>query len=145
MEPMINGFESAVDASSSRRPGVPEERDPAPVGNAHWMTPEKQRANGAVLKDAQREELSATFGTGQPPHGFSGLIRTAAYRIPDYEVRRWALLLLADRVDAVESRVVPVLTHPATPIVAVAVAAFAALAATRLRKKRRGFLRALFE
>lgn len=39
-----------------------------------------------------------------PLHGFSGRIRRAAYRLPDWQPRRWMMLLLADRVDAIESR-----------------------------------------
>jgi hypothetical protein len=55
-----------------------------------------------VLKDAQRESFTATFGTGQVPHGASGALRRLAYDIPDYRIRRWALLLVADRIDALE-------------------------------------------
>ncbi len=33
-----------------------------------------------------------------PPNGLSGLVRKAAYRLPDHAVDHWLLLLLADRV-----------------------------------------------
>jgi hypothetical protein len=36
--------------------------------------------------------------------GLSGLLRRAAYRIPDWKARHWLLLLFADRVDVVESK-----------------------------------------
>src|SRR5579859_14753 len=94
----------AIDLPPDRRPGVPAQRQPEPVGNAHWSTPERQPPRANVTIDAQRGEATATFGTGQPPRGLSGMMRRAAYRVPDYEPKRWALLLFADRVDALEHR-----------------------------------------
>jgi hypothetical protein len=94
----------AVDASLDRRPGVPQQQSPSPVGHAHWAEPERQPVPVGAVKDAQRPEWTATFGTGQPPKGLSGVMRRAAYRIPDYRIRRWLLLLVADRVDALEHR-----------------------------------------
>jgi len=38
-----------------------------------------------------------------PPRGLSGLVRRAAYRVPDHRPRHWMLLLLADRIDVAES------------------------------------------
>jgi hypothetical protein len=37
-------------------------------------------------------------------HGVSGRLRQAAYALPTHVGRRWRLLMLADRVDALESR-----------------------------------------
>lgn len=39
-----------------------------------------------------------------PLHGLSGVIRKAAYELPDWKPRRWMMLMLADRVDAIESK-----------------------------------------
>jgi hypothetical protein len=36
--------------------------------------------------------------------GLSGKLRAAAYGIPTHKPRRWMLLLLADRIDAFESK-----------------------------------------
>jgi hypothetical protein len=106
--------ETAVDAAFDRRPGVPEDRSPLePAGRAHWSEPAKQPPRAGVLKDVERREFTATFGTGQPPRGVSGLLRRAAYRMPDYHARRWAILLFADRVDAIESRARELAGHPA--------------------------------
>ncbi|MDP9151782.1 MAG: hypothetical protein M3O36_17810 [Myxococcota bacterium] len=102
-----------VDADPQRRPGVPAERPPGRTGHAHWLEPEKQPPRPDVVKDAQRTELTATFGTGQPPHGLSGLMRCAAYEIPDYQPRRWLLLVLADRVDSLEGRLASLAASPA--------------------------------
>jgi hypothetical protein len=93
---------AAVDAEPSRRPGVPQSASPAPVGDAHWTVPDAQDIDERLTKDAQREAWTATFGTGQPPRALSGLMRRSAYRIPDYRVRRWLLLMAADRVDTLE-------------------------------------------
>jgi hypothetical protein len=38
-------------------------------------------------------------------HGLSGRIRAAAYQVPTHQARRWMLLMLADRVDALERRI----------------------------------------
>jgi hypothetical protein len=39
-----------------------------------------------------------------PLRGLSGVIRRAAYKLPDWKPRRWMMLMLADRVDVLESR-----------------------------------------
>jgi hypothetical protein len=45
------------------------------------------------------------YGTAQPPKGVSGLVRAAAYKYPDHFTRHWMMLLLADRIDAMEHRI----------------------------------------
>jgi hypothetical protein len=37
-------------------------------------------------------------------HGLSGRLRNRAYGLPTHVPRRWLLLMMADRVDALESR-----------------------------------------
>jgi hypothetical protein len=44
------------------------------------------------------------FGTVQPPRGLSGLVRRAAYRVPEHRASRWMLLVVGDRIDALEHR-----------------------------------------
>lgn len=44
------------------------------------------------------------FGTWQPAHGVAGALWTLAYRVPEHRAWRWALLLLADRVDVLGHR-----------------------------------------
>lgn len=127
----------AVDLPEGRRPGVPARAEPRPVGSAHWLTPEHQVSASDVTMDAQREEPTATFGTGQPPRGLSGVMRRAAYRIPDYEARRWALLLAADRVDALEDRAKELATNPVTWVVLAAGTGLATAGVLQLRRMRR--------
>jgi hypothetical protein len=38
-------------------------------------------------------------------HGLSGRLRRAAYALPTHLTRHWMLLAMADRIDALESRV----------------------------------------
>ena len=51
---------------------------------------------------------------GQPPYtdtiplkGLSGVIRRAAYKRQDWQPSRWMMLMLADRIDAFESKLTP--------------------------------------
>ena len=64
----------------------------------------------------QRDTLRPTpvFGTAQPPRGLCGALRRRAYAIPEHHARHWALLLLADRVDVVETWMREQGTRPAT-------------------------------
>jgi hypothetical protein len=102
--PSIPGW--GVDLSDEARPGVPMERKPAPMGDAHWNEPERQSGSPTVtvFKSSGLERLTPVFGTAQPPKGLSGLIRRGAYAIPEHKVRHWLLLLLADRIDVAEHR-----------------------------------------
>jgi hypothetical protein len=94
-----------ADRRPEDRPGVPMETEPRPAEGAHWREPERQRSDVLVLKRAGLAELTPVFGTTLPPRGLSGLLRRAAYRIPEHHARHWALLLLADRIDVLEHRV----------------------------------------
>ncbi|HWE31199.1 MAG TPA: hypothetical protein VHB97_24500 [Polyangia bacterium] len=62
------------------------------------------------------QERHVGFDTvqGVPPYtdtvplkGLSGIIRRAAYAVPDWKPRRWMMLMLADRIDVIESKLTP--------------------------------------
>ena len=94
-----------VDGDPKRRPGVPMLLKPQVREGAHWEQPERQpKPDFPVLKRAALEELTPAFGTAAPPRGLSGVLRRVAYGLPEHRVRHVMLLLLADRVDVVESR-----------------------------------------
>ncbi|HEX8440055.1 hypothetical protein [Archangium sp.] len=94
-----------VDGDPRDRPGVPMHQKPKVRTGAHWKEPERQPPPGfPVLKRVELDELTPTFGTAAPPKGLSGLLRRVAYDIPEHRVRHVLLLLMADRVDVVESR-----------------------------------------
>jgi hypothetical protein len=96
-----------ADAHLEKRPGVPMEVDPpAPIGNPSWTEPPQQTVGRPAVHGPLRR-LTPVYGTVCPPRGISGLLRKAAYRIPEYKPRRWMLLLLADRVDVIEHNVGP--------------------------------------
>lgn len=93
---------TAPDVNPSERPGVPEEQSPPrPLANAHWSQPDLQATEERPLVGANMD-LKPVYSTAVPPRGLSGFIRRAAHKIPDHHATRWMLLLLADRVDAVE-------------------------------------------
>jgi hypothetical protein len=66
-----------------------------------------------------------------PLHGLSGLIRRVAYRHADWQPRKWMLLMLADRVDVLESALTPRHLFMAGGLVGAGVAL-----AGRLRRRR---------
>lgn len=126
----VNGW--GVDASLESRPGVPRHIvSPHNLGNAHWTVPERQTT---VLPAARERDhpIPPVYGTANPPRLLSGAIRRAAYTIPGYRPRRWRMLFLADRIDAIEQNLVPF-----TLAAAVAGAlGFAALVALRAARRR---------
>src|SRR5690606_37715736 len=101
-----------VDRDISRRPGYQLYRPVEP-----WpftRHPPTQQAG----KPAVPRQPTPVFGTSCPPRGLSGIIRTAAYRVPDHLPRKWLLLLLADRVEATGPRLRRLLTYGAPVLLA---------------------------
>jgi hypothetical protein len=94
---------AGIDGPRERRPGVPMETTPRAAAGVHWRTPSRQDPTVEILKRPDLAQLTATFGTAQPPHGLSGVLRRYAYTIPDHRPQHWAVLVLADRVDVVET------------------------------------------
>jgi hypothetical protein len=92
----------AIDAAPGTRPGVPREQA-ADGGGAWWDRPPQQRGMEALSRQGLRA-ATPVFGTAQPPRLVSGLLRRAAYRIPEHRSSRWALLLAGDRLDVLEHR-----------------------------------------
>lgn len=91
------------DAASPARPGVPRATRPVPDPGAHWDRPEQQRGVSILGRSGLRA-ATPVFGTAQPARGVSGALRRLAYRAPEHRTGRWALLLVADRVDVLEHR-----------------------------------------
>jgi hypothetical protein len=93
-----------VDLDPADRPSVPRERfDPEATG-AHWHMPEQQPETWPRERSIEHTALPPVFGTTCPPKGLSGVIRKVSYaRYSEARAAHWLLLLLADRVDAVEA------------------------------------------
>jgi hypothetical protein len=97
----INGW--GADLDRGKRPAVPMERTPPRLDNVHWEIPEAQPQTVEVLHSIERPGITPVFGTACPPKGLSGKLRRAAFRHSEGRMRHWMMLLLADRVDVVES------------------------------------------
>ncbi len=93
-----------ADLDPAVRPAVPRERiDPEGTG-AHWSYPPRQPELVPRERSIEHLELPPVFGTSVPLKGLSGVIRRLAYRrYSEARAAHWLLLMLGDRVDAVES------------------------------------------
>lgn len=94
-----------ADMDPSRRPGVP--RDKAPDIGIDSLYPDipPQRAPYRIHESTEQARLTPVFGTSCPPHDVSGRVRDLACRASEGRLSRWMGLMLADRIDMVESTV----------------------------------------
>lgn len=93
-----------ADADVTSRPGVPMEAEPHRAAGAARGEIPRQRSRARHFHRAGLHGLTPVYGTAQPPYGVCGRLRGWAYRIPEHRAGHWALLLVADRLDRVESR-----------------------------------------
>lgn len=92
-----------VDLDRADRPAFPREVPGIETG-AHWELPEQQPELTPRERSIEHPRLPPVFGTSVPLKGASGAIRGLAYRrFSEGRAAHWLLLLLGDRVDAVES------------------------------------------
>jgi hypothetical protein len=94
-----------ADLDKKNRPAVPMERTPPRFIHQHEGQIEQQAETVEVLVSTERPGITPIFGTRQPPSGVSGMIRRAAFKTTENDLRHWLLLLLADRVNVVEGLV----------------------------------------
>lgn len=105
-----------VDLDPKDRPAVPKEKFNPNTG-AHWDFPERQIERWPREKSPEHKFLTPVFGTACPPKGLSGAIRRYAYTLSEGRTAHWLLLLGADRVDVIESRMGALLRgRPDNPI-----------------------------
>lgn len=106
-----------VDLDYRDRPAVPmEDFDPGAT-NAHWDFPERQPEEWPREMSPEHGILPPVFGTACPPRGISGALRKYAYTFSEGRSSHWLLLMLADRIDVLESRVEAVMEgHPDNPL-----------------------------
>lgn len=107
-----------VDLDPRDRPSVPRERRVDPRENgAHWDFPERQVEAWPRERSIEHKFLTPVFGTACPPKGLSGAVRKFAYKYGEARAAHWLLLIVGDRVDAVESHLRSFLTlRPDNPI-----------------------------
>jgi len=91
-----------ADLDRKNRPAVPMERTPPRFIHQHEGKLPQQPENVEILVSTERPGITPIFGTAQPPKGLSGMIRRVAYKWSENDLRRWLLLLAADRVNVVE-------------------------------------------
>lgn len=92
-----------ADLNSKDRPAASREKFPEAGTGAHWDSPEQQEAHIKILKSVEHQNLTSTFGTACPIKGLSGKIREYAYQLSEAQKSHWLILLLADRIDVIES------------------------------------------
>ncbi|MGK5115462.1 hypothetical protein [Geodermatophilus sp. CPCC 205506] len=107
-----------VDSDPSDRPSVPKLQFQKALTGAHWEFPDRQPEKWPRERSIEHKFLTPVFGTAQPPKGLSGVIRRFSYaRYSEGRAAHWLLLMLADRVDAVEEHVKSFATlRPDNPI-----------------------------
>jgi len=93
-----------ADLDPADRPAVPRERFAPDATGAHWEYPEEQLVDGYRERSIEHARLTPVFGTSVPLKGLSGVVRRLAYeRFSEARAAHWLLLVLGDRIDAIES------------------------------------------
>ena len=107
-----------VDSDPSDRPSVPKLQFQKDLTGAHWEFPDRQPEKWPRERSIEHKFLTPVFGTAQPPKGLSGVIRRFSYaRYSEGQAAHWLLLMLADRVDAIEEHLKSFATlRPDNPI-----------------------------
>jgi hypothetical protein len=107
-----------ADLDPKDRPSIPKLQYQDGLTGAHWEFPERQPEKWPRERSVEHAFLTPVFGTAQPPKGLSGAIRKFSYaRYSEGRAAHWLLLVLADRVDAVEEHLKSFLsTRPDNPI-----------------------------
>jgi hypothetical protein len=99
-----------VDLDPADRPAVPKENfNPGGTG-ARWEFPERQVPRWPRERSPEHRFLTPVFGTSCPPKGLSGAVRRFAYRFSEGRAVHWLLLMGADRIDVLESRITALLS-----------------------------------
>jgi len=107
-----------ADLDPADRPAVPRERFDLEASGAHWDLPEQQEEIRPRERSIEHGRLTPVFGTSTPPKGLSGVLRRYSYAtFSEARAAHWLILLLADRVDAIENHLASFVTlRPDNPI-----------------------------
>ena len=107
-----------ADLDPANRPAVPKELTPPRLEGVHWDEPEQQPLSVEVFHSIERPGITPVFGTSVPPSGLSGVLRRAAFRRSENDLRHWLTLMLADRVNVVEGMLGDARRSPNAPLLA---------------------------
>ena len=107
-----------VDLDPADRPSHPKLHYAPDTTGARWHFPERQPERQPREHSIEHAFVPPVFGTAQPLKGLSGAIRRFSYaRYSEARLGHWALLILADRVDAWESHLASFATlRPDNPV-----------------------------
>jgi hypothetical protein len=89
-----------ADLDPADRPAVPMERTPPRLDAIPPLVPQLRKVE--ILHSNERPGLTPVFGTSTPPRGLSGMMRRAAFKFSENDLRHWLILLAADRVNVGE-------------------------------------------
>jgi hypothetical protein len=90
-----------ADLDPADRPSHPKLVYAPESTGAHWRFPDRQPGAEGRERSIEHAFVTPVFGTAQPLHGPSGLIRRLAYRrFSEGRLAHWLLLIAGDRVDA---------------------------------------------
>src|SRR5215213_2783907 len=90
-----------ADLDPADRPSYPKLVYAPESTGAHWRLPDRQPGAEGRERSIEHAFVTPVFGTAQPLHGPSGLIRRLAYRrFSEGRLAHWLLLIAGDRVDA---------------------------------------------
>jgi hypothetical protein len=107
-----------ADLDSTDRPSHPKLQYAPESTGADWRFPERQPGAEGRERSIEHAFVTPVFGTAQPLHGPSGLIRRLAYRrFSEARLAHWLLLIAGDRVDAWGSHLRSFASlHPDNPV-----------------------------
>jgi hypothetical protein len=107
-----------ADLDPKDRPAFPKLQFQDDFTGAHWEFPDRQPEKWPRERSIEHKFLTPVFGTAQPPKGLAGAIRRFSYaKYSEGRTAHWLLLILADRVAAVEEHLKSFLTlRPDNPI-----------------------------
>lgn len=92
-----------IDADPKNDPTYPmRKRSNEDHSGYSWNRPPLQPIDMEVLHSNERPNVTAVFGTSEPPTGLSGMLRRYAFQYGEGSFGHWLPLLLADRVNVVE-------------------------------------------
>jgi hypothetical protein len=107
-----------ADLDPADRPSHPKLHYAPESTGAHWRFPDRQPGAEGRERSIEHAFVTPVFGTAQPLHGPSGVIRRVAYRrFSEGRLAHWLLLIAGDRVDAWVSHLEAFASlHPDNPL-----------------------------
>ena len=92
-----------MDADPENEPTYPMKKYTGDDHNrSNYERPPLQPVHEEILHSNERPNISAVFGTPNPPSGLSGVIRRHAFKYSESNYSHWLYLILADRINMVE-------------------------------------------